>query len=321
VETEDVFLAAIHANPGDELTWQALADWLEERGDPRAELLRLSRALLRPPLRGWQRQAREQRLRELLAGGVRPCVPVLTSSIGLRLALIPAGRFRMGSPLTEKGRGTDEGPRHEVEITRPFYLGVFPVMQEQYERVTGKNPSRFAGNPGHPVEMVSWRDARGFCTRLSGRPEERGHKRTYRLPTEAEWEYACRAGVCSSPFHFGASLSTEQANFDGCYGKRGPARGAYLQRTSEVGSYPPNAFGLHDMHGNVWEWCQDRYREDSYQGSETKDPQGPAQGTHRVMRGGCWDGLATACRAAYRVNDLPGYREHYLGFRVALAWR
>jgi formylglycine-generating enzyme required for sulfatase activity len=260
-------------------------------------------------------------VRRLLAAGVLPCVPTITNSIGMKLALIPAGTFLMGSPDSEQDRSEDEGPQHEVEITSPFSLGIHPVTQEQYKKVMGKNPSYFTrkkgGGPNHPVEQVSWEEAVEFCRKLSARPEENAAGRTYHLPTEAEWEYACRGGANSStPFFFGDSLSSTQANFDGNYPYGGADTGPYLQRTTPVGSYQPSAFGLFDMHGNVWEWCQDWYDENYYTRSPRQDPQGPQNGGHRVLRGGSWGDYGLFCRSALRNRGGPGVRNLFIGFRV-----
>ena len=239
----------------------------------------------------------------------------------MRFALIPAGTFLMGSPESEEDRFDDEGPQHEVAITCPFSLGVHPVTQEHYRKVMGKNPSHFTrkkgGGANHPVEQVSWEEAVEFCRRLSARPEEQAAGRTYRLPTEAEWEYACRGGAnSSSPFSFGSSLSSAQANFDGNHPYGGAAEGPYLQRTTPVGSYQPNAFGLFDMHGNVWEWCADWYDENYYSQSSRQDPQGPQNRNLRVLRGGSWHLDGHDCRSAYRVRSGPGNRILIIGFRV-----
>jgi formylglycine-generating enzyme required for sulfatase activity len=187
----------------------------------------------------------------------------ITNSIGMKLVFIPAGKFTMGSPNDEANRSADE-QQHEVAITREFYLGVYEVTQEEYETVMGQNPSWFcAGGDGKervagldtrrfPVENVSWEDAVEFCRKLSARAAETKAGRAYRLPTEAEWEYACRGGARSSePFHFGAALSSTQANFDGNLPYGGAAKGPYMGRTCRVGSYQPNGFGLYDLHGEL----------------------------------------------------------------------
>jgi formylglycine-generating enzyme required for sulfatase activity len=266
--------------------------------------------------RSRERARLEERVTELLAAGVRPVVAEVVNSIGMRLALIPPGRFRMGSPSGEAGRGKEEGPLHEVEITQAFYLGVFAVTQAQWQAVMGNNPSHFCATGGgkekvkrldttdFPVEQVSWEDAQAFLQRLSALPQEKDKGLQYRLPSEAEWEYCCRGGACSSTaFHFGAFLSSTQANFNGNYPYGGAEKGPWLVRTCRVGSYTPNALGLHDTHGNVWEWCEDWY-DKNYD-------------TCRVLRGGGWNDGGVACRAAFRIGRGPSNRLNYLGFRVA----
>jgi uncharacterized protein (TIGR02996 family) len=327
-ETERTRLAALHADPTDRAAWLALADWLEESDQlDRAEVLRLRLGL--QDLETRDRFEREQRMRLLLDQGVRPVVPILTSSVGLSLALIPAGVFWMGSPVGEPDRHADEHPRHRVEITRAFYLGIHPVTQEQFHQVTGDSPSHFsAGGEGaplvrgvgtahFPVERVSWDDAMAFCHLLSERPEERAAGRVYRLPTEAEWEYACRAGTTSA-FHYGAWLTSDRANIDGHLPEGEAPGGRSLGRTRPVGMYPPNAFGLHDLHGNVWEWCSDWFDEDYYSRSPAHDPLGSPNGSRRVVRGGGWFYGAPICRSAYRYGYEPDARHHDLGFRVAM---
>jgi uncharacterized protein (TIGR02996 family) len=327
---EEVLLKALHDDPADDTARLALADWLQEHGDPRGELLRLHVALRQKPA-GADLAAGEARLCELLAAGVRPCVPRLTNSVGMELALIPPGAFLMGSPDSEEGHSEDEGPQHEVEGSRAFYLGVFPVTQGQWQRVMGRNPSHFRSRGGgkgqvrgldtrdFPVECVSWEDAVAFCRKLSDLPEEARAKRLYRLPSEAEWEYACRGGAASStPFHLGDSLSSTQANFDGNFPYGGAAQGPSLQRPTPVGSYNPNAWGLFDLHGNVWQWCADWYADDYYQQGPRRDPPGPPEGSRRVIRGGSWYGFGQFCRTAYRSWSGPAYRDDDLGFRVSL---
>lgn len=250
----------------------------------------------------------------------------LTNSIGMRFALIPAGKFTMGSPESEKGRNDDE-TQHEVAIARPFYLGVHEVTQGQYAQVMGKNPSWFSADGGgkqrvdgkstssYPVETVSWHDAVAFCDKLGALPDERAAGRTYRLPTEAEWEYACRAGT-TTVFHYGDDLDAYKANFCGliyaAYGKAGA--GPFLRRTAPVGDYKANAFGLYDMHGNVQEWCQDWYTTTS----PAVDPQGPAQGGERVLRGGGWPHSGKAVRSAMRNKLAPDERHYSAGLRVVM---
>jgi formylglycine-generating enzyme required for sulfatase activity/outer membrane protein assembly factor BamB len=247
----------------------------------------------------------------------------------MKLALIPAGEFLMGSPDADHDAQPDEKPRHRVRITRLFYLGVYEVTQEEYERVMGANPSFFSRTgPGKdkmagrdtrrfPVEQVRWHDAVAFCRKLSALPAERRAGRLYRLPTEAEWEYACRAGTRTA-FHHGDALSSRQANFDGRHPFGGAPRGPFLARTAEVGSYAPNAFGLFDMHGNVWEWCADWYGAGYYKVSPADDPPGPKTGSMRVIRGGEWYGDGRDCRSAFRYAEIPSGVFYVMGFRVAM---
>jgi formylglycine-generating enzyme required for sulfatase activity len=252
----------------------------------------------------------------------------ITNSIGMKLVRIPAGKFLMGSPATEAEREAGE-TQHEVAITRPFYLGAYPVTQGQFLRVMGKNPSFFRPNNGgsadHPVEQVRWGDARTFCRKLSALPEEKKAGRTYRLPSEAEWEYACRAGT-TTPFNVGSALSSKQANFNGNFPYGGAAKGPYLRRTAKVGSYRPNAWGLYDMHGNVFEWCNDWYDPDYYKKSPKDHPRGPKEGVvptgfgsnfFVVVRGGCWLDEARACRSARRFHLQQSEPYRWTGFRVA----
>jgi formylglycine-generating enzyme required for sulfatase activity len=251
----------------------------------------------------------------------------VTSSIGMKLVVVPAGKFTMGSPKSEPGRSDDEA-EHAVEITRPFYMGAYPVTQAEYEKVMGKNPSWFSprGASRHklkeqatgsfPADNASWNDAQRFCDKLTELDRRAGRPGRYRLPTEAEWEYACReAGKSKTAFSFGDKLGADRANFDGNF-PLGADKGPYLQRTCKVGSYPANKLGLHDMHGNIWQWCADWYRADYYANSPAKDPRGPKRGGSLVIRGGSWCVTAKECRSAYRGNESPGFRDGTIGFRV-----
>jgi formylglycine-generating enzyme required for sulfatase activity len=202
------------------------------------------------------------------------------------------------------------------------------VTQGEYERLMGTNPSYFARTGGgkndvagqdtsrFPVEEVSWEDAVAFCDRLNSSSAEKQAGRRYRLPTEAEWEYACRAGTVTS-FHYGSASDATKANFDGNFTYGGGAKGAYLVRTTTVGSYPSNAFGLSDMHGNVWEWCQDRYH-DNYEGAPTDGSAWETGGnqTRRVLRGGSWYLNPRYARCANRLRNSPDVRHLLMGFRV-----
>jgi uncharacterized protein (TIGR02996 family) len=323
MRTRDLLFVALRDNPADDTAWLALADWLEEEGQPqRGELLRLLMTLRGGEEPG-QTQVAEQRLRNLLAGGVEPCLIETVNSLHLRFALIPAGSFWMGSSPQEPGRYNDEDPLHRVTITSAFWMGVHTVTQEQYATVMGSNPSSFQpdGEEGDkvahldcsllPVDSVTWEDAREFCRALSNLPAERLARRVYRLPTEAEWEYASRAGT-TSPFHFGRSLTTEQANHDP---NRSDEGGMYREHPMPVGSFPPNAFGLYEVHGNVWEWCSDWFDENYYQESPANDPPGAAEGDTHVLRGGSWFSHASVCRSACRN---PVAMDSARGFRILL---
>ena len=278
----------------------------------------------------------------------------LGKGVKLELVLIPAGEFKMGSPQDEKDRLGDEGPQHRVRITKPFFMGIHEVTIGQFRQFVadtsyktevekGENPGAWGWNPDkkgydfnekyswrnagfeqtdeHPVVNVSWNDAVAFCKWLS----KKEHK-NYRLPTEAEWEYACRAGT-TTRYYSGddpetlakvgnvADASAKAKFSDWKYTIN--ARDGYVF-TSPVGKFKPNAFGLYDMHGNVWEWCADWYGHEYYAASPANDPKGPASGSNRVDRGGGWDRYAGGCRSAFRNFITPGFRGGGLGFRVSL---
>jgi formylglycine-generating enzyme required for sulfatase activity len=239
----------------------------------------------------------------------------LTNSIGMKLVLIPKGTFMMGSPESEEGREKGE-VQHEVTLSKDFYLGVTEITQAQYQKVMGENPSYYQGDKvqgdssNHPVEWVSREDAAEFCNKLSALPKERKAGRVYRLPTEAEWEYACRAGS-KSAYSFGderdslGDYAWFSENGDG--------------KSHPVGKKKPNAWGLYDMHGNVWEWCSDW--DGKYPNGAVSDPVGPLEGSYRVFRGGSWCIGAASCRSANRNGDFPSFRiiDFSCGFRVALS--
>jgi formylglycine-generating enzyme required for sulfatase activity len=261
-----------------------------------------------------ERRARETELQALLASGVLPTVPrlrvALTRRTFLELALIPAGTFLMGSKDDEE-LSDDETPRHAVTLTRPFWLGIYPVTQSQWRAIMGSNPSR-SKKPDQPVEQVSWIRCQSFCEKAR---EKTGWR--FRLPTEAEWEYACRAGT-TTPFHFGTSACSRQASFNGDVPYGGGEKGASAGVPCPVGQYTPNAWGLYDMHGQVWEWCQDWYANSFYKVSRKKDPVGPRTGQHRVIRGGGCAAVGRRCRASARGSALADQFYESWGFRVAL---
>ncbi|MDD3723587.1 MAG: formylglycine-generating enzyme family protein [Lutibacter sp.] len=218
---------------------------------------------------------------------------------------IPAGTFTMGSPASEVDRNRDE-TQHEVTLSA-FKMSAFQVTFEQYDLfcdATGRSkPSDEGwGRGNRPVINVSWNDATAFAEWMG-----------CRLPTEAEWEYACRAGT-TTPFNTGNNLTTSQANYHGNYPYNNNAKGVYREKTTPVGSFAPNAWGLYDMHGNVWEWCSDWYGD--YSTSAQTNPKGPSSGSYRVLRGGSWINYADYCRSARRGYDTPDSRDDCIGFRL-----
>jgi len=234
-----------------------------------------------------------------------------TNSIGMKFVWIPPGNFLMGSPKEERLRSDNE-TQHKVTLTKGFYMGVYTVTQEQWQAVMGKNPSFFKGEKNLPVDSVSWDDCQEFIKKLREKDKD---KKAYRLPTEAEWEYACRAGT-TTPFHFGETISTDQANCNGENPYGNGKKGVYRKKTTPVGSFPANAWGLHDMHGNLWQWCQDWYAAE-YPKNDVTDPQGPENGELRVLRGGSWYLHPESCRSARRVRSEPGgFRYDVYGCRL-----
>lgn len=327
-------LEAIRRQPADDLAWLALGDCLEEAGQPdRASLLRLWRQARSLPWNDRRRRRLEPKIARLLLDGVRPAVPVVENSLGMRFALVPSGTFCLGSEDNDPAQQSDERPMHEVEMAQPYWMGVFPVTQAQYRKVMRGLPSAFrpggrrqASVVGHvtddfPVDSVSWTKSAAFCRKLGERPAEREAGRTYRLPTEAEWEYACRAaGACSTVFLFGDQLSSDVANFNG--GRPFPdggiaPKGPHLDRPCPVGRYPPNALGLHDVLGNVWEWCDDWFTT-NYEGRDRAGSRGPATGSSRVLRGGSWSSYGWGCRIAYRNCIGPEAGNDNFGLRVVM---
>jgi formylglycine-generating enzyme required for sulfatase activity len=232
---------------------------------------------------------------------------------------IPPGIFTMGSPDTEIDRWSNEGPQTAVTISRGFWMAKYEVTQAEYQALMGSNPSFFTGDLDRPVEMVNWYDATNYCGKLTDQERSVGRLPAgyvYRLPTEAEWEYACRAGTTTATA-FGNSLTSTQANFDGGYPYNGAANGPFLDTTTKVGSYAPNAWGLHDMHGNVYEWCLDLY--DLYPGGSVTDPKGAISGLNRMVRGGSWVNNGERCRSAGRDFLWSDGWRNAIGFRVVLA--
>jgi uncharacterized protein (TIGR02996 family) len=305
---EQAFLDDIVAHPDDPSLWLILSDWLDERNDSRAELVRLTWQLQYEPDHA-DFASRQTRLQALLAGGMVPVRPRRTVA-DIEFAWIPPGTFLMGSAAEEPGHQNDE-TQHRVTLTRGFLLGVTPVTQAQWQFARGDNPSSFKGTT-RPVEQVSWDDCQDFCAKLGAKTGQR-----FRLPTEAEWEYACRAGT-TSLFHFGSIISTDLANYDGDRVFAGSRKGAKRGVTTTlVRTFPANAWGLYDMHGNVLEWCADWYGK--YRLREKRDPAGAKTGEQRVLRGGSWVSDPCFCRAADRFKFPPDTgQNNVLGCRVVL---
>ena len=313
----DALLAGIVSDPLEETRWLVLADWLEEFDDPRrGELLRLHRKLLatccetelHPERTTWH-----ARIVELIGGDIRPCVPqetlLLPGDIPMTFSFIPPGRFRMGSAHSETR--ANERPVHMVTVTKGFFLGIYPVTQVQWQAVMGADPSYFKG-PYRPVDTVSWYEAQEFCTKLTTILQGR---RAVHLPTEAEWEYACRAGA-TTEYHFGDAITTDLVNYDGNNTWNGSPKGQYREQTTDVGKFPANPWGLFDIHGNVWAWCEDWYG--PYSAEDQVDPcrTTPHSNEYRVLRGGSWDDNPVNCRAAFRAGLSLAGRDYYYGFRV-----
>ena len=235
---------------------------------------------------------------------------------------IPGGTFLMGSPKNEPERDDSESPQHQVTI-QPFYMGKFTVTQAQWERVAvlpkinsdlNPKPSQFSGK-NRPVEKVSWLDAQEFCARI-----DRTTGKKYRLPSEAEWEYACRAGT-TTPFYFGDNISPDLVNYDGNYPYNSGATGKYRQQTTDVGTFPPNSFGLYDMHGNVWEWCEDDYQENYNNASKDGSALINRGAEYKLLCGGSWYDSARDCRSALRFVSSRDHRSLNVGFRVVFCVR
>lgn len=233
-----------------------------------------------------------------------------TNGFGMTFTLIPPGTFMMGSSATERGRDNNE-LQHQVTIGAPFYLQTTEVSQDQWKKVMGDTPSYFKHcGPTCPVENVSWKDAVKFVQKLNSLE---GTDR-YRLPAEAEWEYACRAGTTTA-YYTGDCITTDQANFNGEMQLPRCKPGVYQVRTTPPGTFAPNPWGLYDMHGNVWEWCGDNPPASAAAGLDTIT--GPASSEYKIRRGGSWDDSAAYLRSASRVRLYPEHKFRYSGFRVA----
>jgi len=238
--------------------------------------------------------------------------------VTLDMVAIPSGTFMMGSPENEKGRYDDESPQHQVKVPA-FYMARYPITVTQWKAIrylpkVNKDLNYIVSDSNFPVTLVSWDDAIEFCARLSNHTGKK-----YRLPSEAEWEYACRAGT-TTPFHFGETITTDLANYNGYYTYASESRGKDRGYNRPVGSFPPNAFGLHNMHGNVWEWCEDDWHQ-NYQNAPTDGSawlSGASRNKRKVMRGGSWDDSPADCRSASRNYDDRSDRDHFsnVGFRV-----
>ncbi|MBD2664146.1 serine/threonine protein kinase [Richelia sinica FACHB-800] len=239
----------------------------------------------------------------------------LGNGVILEMVDIPGGTFMMGSPETEEGRVYNESPQHQVTVPS-FFMGKYQLTQAQYQAVIGSNPSYFKGDDStsltnhRPVEQVSWDDAVKFCQRLSQKTGK-----TYRLPSEAEWEYACRAET-TTPFYFGESITTDLVNYDGNSTYKDAPKGLYRNQTTFVGTFPPNAFGLYDMHGNVWEWCQDTWHDNYINAPRNGSAWISPSETRRILRGGSWYNNPENCRSAYRYYNVAGFNHNLHGFRV-----
>lgn len=239
----------------------------------------------------------------------------LDNGIMLDMVYVPGGTFMMGSPVHEQTLSfydRREKPQHQVTVP-DFYAGKYPITQAQWQGVMGNNPSEFKGEK-RPVERVSWNEAVEFCRQLS-----RKTGKSYRLLSEAEWEFACRAGT-ATPFYFGETITPDLVNYDGHHPHAKAPKGMYRNQTTDVGIFPPNKFGLYDMHGNVWEWCSDRWHA-NYDGAPS-DGSSWETGTDclRVLRGGSWGDFALNCRSASRENYAAELSYRFWGFRVAVAF-
>jgi uncharacterized protein (TIGR02996 family) len=308
MNTLEGLLAGIVAEPEEETRWLVLADWLEENDDPRrGELLRLHRNLLATccePEKHRERAKWQARIVELIGEGVHPCVPqktvLLPGAVEMKFSFIPPGTFRMGS----RNGKSDEKPVHTVKLTKGFYLGIYLVTQVQWKAVMGSEPSCSKG-ADRPVDRISWNDALEFCMNLTRTHSGLGQ---VRLPKEAEWEYACRAGT-TTDYHTGNGKSALVATGWNAWNSGSVD-------THRVGQLAANPWNLYDMHGNVGEWCNDWYA--NYSPEHQTDPAGPTSGLYRVSRGGFYTTAAVNCRSAARFWQVPSLFSFHEGFRCAI---
>jgi uncharacterized protein (TIGR02996 family) len=301
----ETLLAVLVAEPQDKLAWLALADALEENNrQSEGELTRLRQELLGLDSQTSSRKPLERRVQRLLLDGAKPVVPTcsveLSHEVSMTFVFIPPGSFLMGSPETEKGRYSDEGPQHTVEFRKGLWMAQTPTTQQQYQALVGVNPSHYVGRL-QPVESVTWFDVEKFANTLSEKI-----RRRVRMPSEAEWEYACRAGT-QSAYNVGPKIS---------YLKKGGWFNANTGlSTVDVGQLVPNAWGLYDMHGNVREWCLDI--DHTYPRETRIDPIVLGSG-ERMMRGGSWYSSPRMCRSAFRFTMAPVSAGHGYGFRLVM---
>ena len=232
------------------------------------------------------------------------------TQLGMELISIPSGTFLMG---WADARNHDESPAHQVTISRGFLIGKYEVTAGEWKTVMGKEPPGFTADY-LPAQFITWNDAQEFIRRLN----QKNDGYIYRLPTEAEWEYACRAGT-KSAFSFGDTISTDQANYNGNTVFGNGQKGVYRERPVPVGSFPANAFGLCDMHGNCNQWCQDWYDHNYYRKSPRNDPVNETASAMRVLRSGSWGSYPGICRSAHRSGSTPDYRNNTIGFRVVMS--
>ncbi|MTJ16081.1 MULTISPECIES: bifunctional serine/threonine-protein kinase/formylglycine-generating enzyme family protein [unclassified Dolichospermum] len=232
----------------------------------------------------------------------------LGNGVKLEMVEIPAGTFHMGSPTYETGRlYYYESPQHQVNVPS-FFIGKYSVTQAQYQAIMGNNPAYFKGN-NRPAEFVSWDDAVVFCQKLSQKTGK-----NYKLPSEAQWEYACRAGT-TTPFYFGESITPDLVNYNGEFAYTAAPKGQYREQTTDVGTFPPNAFGLYDMHGNVCEWCEDNWQE-NYINAPINGSAFINLSNVKLLRGGSWFSNSERCRSAYRGYNILDHNDDGIGFRV-----